>query len=135
MWWSEFQKVRIRNWTRQIISFLNLCINVCSYTVKHSDAFYGQFYIFIVNDIKNFCQKARPLSFKFTLEFLCSCLPTPQPQQRGIPTMSATCTTAHDNTRSLTHWVRPGIKPASSQILVGFVICWATMGTPRIYIL
>ena len=33
--------------------------------------------------------------------------------------MSATYTTAQGNTRSLTHWVRPGIEPAS--ILVGFI--------------
>ena len=30
-------------------------------------------------------------------------------------------TTAHGNTRSLTHWARPGIKPASSWILVRFI--------------
>ena len=29
-------------------------------------------------------------------------------------------TTAHGNTRSLTHWARPGIEPASSWILVRF---------------
>ena len=29
-------------------------------------------------------------------------------------------TTAHSNTRSLTHWARPGIKPTSSWILVDF---------------
>ena len=34
---------------------------------------------------------------------------------------SATYTTAHGNARSLTHWVRPGIKPTSSCILVGFI--------------
>ena len=32
----------------------------------------------------------------------------------------------------LTHWARPGIKPASSWILVGFLTCSATMGTPRV---
>ena len=32
-----------------------------------------------------------------------------------------TYTTAHGNTGSLTHWVRPGIRPASSWTLVGFV--------------
>ena len=32
-----------------------------------------------------------------------------------------TYTTAHGNTRSLTHWARPGIKPTSSWMLVGFV--------------
>ena len=34
---------------------------------------------------------------------------------------SATHTTAHCNTRSLSHWVRPGIEPVSSWILVRFV--------------
>ena len=29
--------------------------------------------------------------------------------------------TAHGNAASLTHWARPGIKPASSWILVGFL--------------
>ena len=37
------------------------------------------------------------------------------------PSQSATYTTSHGNTRSLTHWVRPGIKPAFSGILVGFI--------------
>ena len=32
-----------------------------------------------------------------------------------------TYTTAHGNTRSLTHWVRPGIEPTTSWFLVGFV--------------
>ena len=45
----------------------------------------------------------------------------PQPQQLGIQVKSTTYTTAHGNTRSLTHWARPGIKPATSWILVGFV--------------
>ena len=47
--------------------------------------------------------------------------PTPQPQQRQTQAASATYTTAHGNTKSLTHWARPGIEPASSWILVGFV--------------
>ena len=47
--------------------------------------------------------------------------PTPQPQQCQIPALSLTYTTAHGNVRSLTHWVRPRIKPKSSWILVGFV--------------
>ena len=43
--------------------------------------------------------------------------------------------TAHGNVGSLTHWARPGIEPASSWILVGFVSFWATMGTllPTLY--
>ena len=39
----------------------------------------------------------------------------------GIWAESSTYTTAHGNARSLTHWVRPGIEPASSWVLVGFV--------------
>ena len=48
--------------------------------------------------------------------------PTPQPQQHqlGIRAVSVTYTTAHGNAGSLTHWVKPGIKPESSWILVGF---------------
>ena len=34
---------------------------------------------------------------------------------------SAACTTAHGNVGSITHWVRPGIKPASSWMLVRFI--------------
>ena len=44
--------------------------------------------------------------------------------------MSATYTTAHSNTGSLTHWARPRIKPASSWSLGGFVNRWAMKGTP-----
>ena len=47
--------------------------------------------------------------------------PTLQPQPSQIWAASATYTTAHSNTGSLTHWVRPWIEPASSWILVGFV--------------
>ena len=60
----------------------------------------------------------------------CSCQPTPEPQHLGIRAMSATYTIAHDNARSLTHWVRPGIKPATSWFLVEFVNHWARTGTP-----
>ena len=49
-----------------------------------------------------------------------SCRPTPRPQQRGIQALSATYTTAHNKTASLTHLARPGIKPKSSWIRVRF---------------
>jgi len=39
--------------------------------------------------------------------------------------------TAHSNARSLTHWVRLGIKPASLWILDGFINRWAMKGTPQ----
>ena len=38
-----------------------------------------------------------------------------------IRATSATCNTAHSNTSSLIHLARPGIKPTSSWILVGFI--------------
>ena len=46
-----------------------------------------------------------------------------------------TYTTAHGNTRSLTHWVRPGIEPVSSRILVRFINCWATTTTPEQFLI
>ena len=48
-------------------------------------------------------------------------MPQLQPQPRQIQAASLTYTTAHSNTRSLTHWTRPGIKPESSRILVRFI--------------
>ena len=51
----------------------------------------------------------------------CSRWLTPQPQQWGIQATSATYTTAHGNDGSLTYRARPGIKPATSWSLVGFV--------------
>ena len=59
----------------------------------------------------------------------CCCRPTPQPWQYRIQAVSATYTTAHGNARSLPHWVRPGMEPATSWFLVGFVNLCATTGT------
>ena len=47
----------------------------------------------------------------------CSCRPTPHPQQDQIWATSVTCAAAYGNTGSLTHWVRPGIEPESSETL------------------
>ena len=58
---------------------------------------------------------------RLTAESGYSCWPTPQTQQYGIRATSATYTIAHCNARSLTHWAGPGIKPASSWMLVRFV--------------
>ena len=48
-------------------------------------------------------------------------VPRPTPQQHGIRAASVTYPTAHSNARSLTHGARPGIEPATSWFLVGFV--------------
>ena len=45
----------------------------------------------------------------------------PQPQQHQIRAKSAPYTTANGNAGALTHWVRPGINPVSSWILVRFI--------------
>ena len=37
------------------------------------------------------------------------------------PGLNQSCTTAHSNARSFTHWVRPGTEPVSSWILVRFI--------------
>ena len=47
--------------------------------------------------------------------------PMPQPRQRQIQATSAIYTAACGNAGSLTHWARPGIEPASSRILIGFI--------------
>ena len=57
--------------------------------------------------------------------------PTPRPQQRRIQAASSTYPTGHSSARSLTHWARSGIKPATTWFLVRFVNHWATMGTPK----
>ena len=43
---------------------------------------------------------------------------TPQSQQHRIRATSAIYTTAHGNTRSLTHWAGPGIEPTSSWLRI-----------------
>ena len=43
-----------------------------------------------------------------------------------------TYTTAHRNAKSLTHWGRPGIKPAFSWILVGFFTSEPQWELPRL---
>ena len=53
------------------------------------------------------------------LNWSCSCWPTPHPQQCQI--WAAIYTTAHGNAGSLTPWVRPGIRPVSSWMLVRFI--------------
>ena len=55
----------------------------------------------------------------------------PQPQQCKIWAASVTYTAAYSNAGSLTDWARPGIKPTSSLIRVGFLTHWATIETPR----
>ena len=67
-------------------------------------------------------------SFAFFLGLLSCC--RPMPQQCQIQAKSVTYTTAHGNARSLAPWVRAGIEPMSSWILVGFANHWAMTGTP-----
>ena len=52
--------------------------------------------------------------------------------------MSVTYTTAHGNAESLTHWTRPGIEPATSWFLVGFVSAasrWELHDVAKVYVL
>ena len=54
-------------------------------------------------------------------------------EKHRIWAMSATYTMTHGNSRSLTHWVRPGIKPMSSWTLLGFITTepwWELHQTP-----
>ena len=62
-----------------------------------------------------------------------SCQAMPQPQQCRIWAMSVTHTTAHGNTGSLTHWARPGIKPAPSWLLVRLVSAEPSWELPEMH--
>ena len=69
----------------------------------------------------------------------CSCWPQPQPQpqlqQCQAWAVSATYTTAHSKTGSLTCWARPGVEPVSSWMLVRFVSAepWRKLQTHRFW--
>ena len=107
-------------WCRNITSILAIGLTAC---VSDSSASYS----------------AAPLTFSFSfLLFRAACIAYGSPQTRGqIRAVAAglhhshstlgsklhpaTYTTAHDNARSLTHWVRPVVEPASSWMLVGLV--------------
>ena len=68
----------------------------------------------------------------------CSCRPAPQPQQRWIQAASVIYTTAHCNTQILNPLSKARGRthiPTFSWILVGFVNCWAVMGTPFFFII
>ena len=63
------------------------------------------------------------------------------PARGWIDTVAVGLHHNHSNARSelnlwprphLTHWARPGVEPASSWILGGFITQWATTGTPPI---
>ena len=110
---------------RGISSFFQL-VSLCLF------CFFGGFFCFVFF----FLFRATPAAYGNSqargLNKICSCWPTPHPQQLGIWGVFVTYTTAQSKARSLTHWVRPGIEPTASWILVGFIIHWATTGTPSI---
>ena len=58
----------------------------------------------------------------------------PQPQQHQIRAVSATYAASFSNARSLTLWVRPGIKPHPHGHYVEFLTHRATMRTPALVI-
>ena len=60
----------------------------------------------------------------------CSCWPTLQPQQCWIQAASGTCTIAHSNARSLTHWVRPGTRTRVLMDTSWVRYHWTMTGTP-----
>ena len=51
-------------------------------------------------------------------------------QMTAYATAMGTPNQACSSARSLTHWVRPGIKPESLQMLVRFLTHWAAIGPP-----
>ena len=108
-------------WVREYES----CVKLLS--LKCSSGFFFFFCLFL------FRAAPTPLggSHDTGLNRSCNRWPMPQPQQHRIWAVSVIYTTAHGNLGSLTHWVRPGIKPTSSWMLVRFINRWAMRGTPK----
>ena len=91
---------------------------------------------FIVTQFFSFC-----FYFIYLLLFRAAPAAYGVSQAKGqISTVATSLYQSHSNTgsqpspqptaQSLTHWARPGIEPAFSWMLVRFVNCWATTGTP-----
>ena len=57
--------------------------------------------------------------------------PMPQPMPLGLSRLRD-YTAAYGNTRSLTHWVKPGSNLHPHRYYVGYLTHWATAGTPII---
>ena len=70
--------------------------------------------------------------FRLGVELELQLPPKPWPWQHGIQISPASVpsVSVYGNDRSLTHLARPGIEPASSRRLCGFLTSWATMGNP-----
>ena len=105
--WARNQTCTTANWAPAAVTTLNLLYHKGNPSVT--------FYLFIV-----FLPFLGPLPRHME----------PEPQQCRIQAASATYTTAHSNAGMSTHWARPGIEPATSWFLIGFVNHCATTGTP-----
>ena len=107
---------------------------------RHGDQLAIQLKSHIINPLHHCGNNPWPILFfnfiylfiyLFILLFRAAPLSYGSSQARGwIRAMAISLHHSHSNTRSLTHWVRPGLEPASSWILVGFLTPWATRGTP-----
>ena len=120
------------------ISPVTYDIDIFSYLVYHLYVFFGKVSVQVFGSFVNWVVHFLFLFFVF---FICL---GPHPQHMEvlrlgaeselqllayttatatlwIQALSATYTTAHSNARSITHWVRPGIKPESSWMLVRFI--------------
>ena len=104
-------------YTRNIVN--QLCFNKTKQKIPSSTILVIIFFFFFSFFLFLFFYTAPVIygSSQARVESELSCWPTPQPQQHQTQATSVTYTTAHGNTGSLTHRVRPGIKPTSSQTL------------------
>ena len=105
----------------------SLCYKWCErQKLKPVDSFFFFFSSFCFLGLHLWHMEVPTLGVKLEL----SGPPMPQAQQHQIRAVSSTYTTAHGNAGSLTQWARPGIKSASSWMLVRFVST-TTTGTLR----
>ena len=73
--------------------------------------------------------EAPRLGFELELQLPDYATGTTMPDPSHICIYTAAC----GNAGCLIHWVRPEIKSTSSWILVGYLNCWATTGTPWLW--
>ena len=80
-----------------------------SYLWSHRTVYLHTFFLFMATPVTYGSSQARGQNGAATVVYSAG-------WHHQIPTTSATYITAYSNTRSLSHWARPGIKPTSSWI-------------------
>ena len=115
----------VNNWKK--------CCNIWKKNTKNTD-----WYIGIIWFKQNYLLKWRCWVFLFVCLFVCLFRAVPAAyggsQARGpIGAVATGLHQSHGNSRSPTHWVRPGIKPTTSWFLDGFISAAPQQELPKMF--